>query len=93
MPEVSGGLQYWQPASRLSKAPMADVTNGPDQKRKQERRPSYWRKNNRKGRGGTGRKKPCGRNNAARRKLLTPLNHVKNVANKRACAYRPTADH
>lgn len=26
MPEVSGGLQYWQPASRLSNALMADAT-------------------------------------------------------------------
>ena len=45
------------------------------------------------GKGGTGCQKTRGRNNAARRKLNTPLNHVKKVANKRACAYRPTADH
>ena len=56
MLEVSGGFQYWQPASRLNNAPIgAQPSHGPEQKRKQERHLSYWRKKNRKGRGGEGR--------------------------------------
>ena len=94
MPEVSGGLQYWQPASRLSNAPMAKATRPWARPEKETRKaPVILEKEQQEGEGRDWLKEPSVRNNAARRKLHTPLNHVKNVANERACAYRPTADH
>ena len=87
MLDVSGGFQYWQPVSRLNNAPMGGATQPWARTEKETRKaPVILEKEQQEGEGRDWQKETSWQKQRSTKETL-------HVANKRACAYRPTADH